>query len=394
MDLAVDPEGNVTVVGGFTGTVNLGDGDHTPRAPYARDVYLVSISRKGDVRWAKTFDATDVVVPAGIGADDQGNVYVAVRFSGSVDAGDGARDSDWTSTLLASYDAGGDLRWAVDFGAPGAADPRDLSVTAVGDLVVAGQYEGEPRVGGEVLAGPGGGFVTAFSEDGTPRWTCAIDGEDTLIEGIHLHDDGDVTIAADGSNEYEHRGTFGRYAPGCGAEWIRGPIWEPNDEPVVSVAGDAGGTFLAYTVIGDVVAGPDLLGGHGEIDAVLERTDPSGTILWGARVGGPDWDTSTAVAPTGSGGVVLGGNLDDEADAQGLPVVGFGGSDAFAVGFDAEGSPLWARAFGGDGHDHGWAVAVDGDAVLVGGDVAGEGDIGPEPFSTGGRIAYVHRFVP
>jgi hypothetical protein len=89
---------------------------------------------------------------------------------------------------------------------------------------------------------------------------------------------------------------------------------------------------------GYAVAGYTLSYGAGVADAFLAKFDATGTHQWTALVGGPGLDQAFAVIQTDEGGFLIAGSTTSH---------GAGGADILLSGFDASGSHLWTRTFGG-----------------------------------------------
>jgi glucose dehydrogenase len=81
---------------------------------------------------------------------------------------------------------------------------------------------------------------------------------------------------------------------------------------------------------------------------------------------------------------VVTGRLQGTLDLGGGPVTSVGASDIFVARYaGADGRHLWSRRFGGTATDMGYAIAIDGDGVVVAGFFQEAADLG------GGRIAAV-----
>jgi hypothetical protein len=97
-DIAMDPAGNVLVVGDFQGSISIGPTAHT--VPN-RGMYVAKFGPAGDYVWSKAFAARDPEPPAEsrgpaeqdvfhVAADTSGNVVLSGVFRGVISFG-GAR---------------------------------------------------------------------------------------------------------------------------------------------------------------------------------------------------------------------------------------------------------------------------------------------------------------
>lgn len=159
-------------VGDFVGTVDFGDGVRTTNG--GQDVWYVSYDALGELRWSHTWgsSANEGETTELIG-DDQGNTYVAGRFS---DAFTIAGSAPLTTTggkdiYVAAFDNLGGLRWLQTFGSTGPDTLTTIGFMADGSLWVAGGFEGTLMAGSlsATSAGMTDGFVAVLnSDDGTP----------------------------------------------------------------------------------------------------------------------------------------------------------------------------------------------------------------------------------
>ena len=123
----------------------------------------------------------------------------------------------------------------------------------------------------------------------------------------------------------------------------------------------------------------------GSADVWLAKFDADGTLLWQRQFGGPLWDRAFDVDAFDGGVYVSGYTFGDIGDDP-AP----GGGDAFAARFDDQGERAWLVQFGTDRTDwgQGAAAAPDGSLYVTG---FTEGDLaGP---NRGERDAFVARLT-
>lgn len=114
--------------------------------------------------------------------------------------------------------------------------------------------------------------------------------------------------------------------------------------------------------------------------------------------GGIDSDQLNALALDGEGRIFALGGFRNTADmdpgAGYTPLVTAGGQDIFLSRFTADAQFEWSMQLGGTGHDHAQALAVQADAVMVGGEFAGTLNAqGVELISNGSSDALLARFA-
>ena len=91
------------------------------------------------------------------------------------------------------------------------------------------------------------------------------------------------------------------------------------------------------------------------LDAFIRKYDPSGTEVWTRQFGAWDRDIAWAVAVSPEGHAYVVGQTEGTLPGQ----QSAGGWDAFVRKYDASGTELWTRQFGGGGADIAAGVAVD-----------------------------------
>ncbi len=109
-------------------------------------------------------------------------------------------------------------------------------------------------------------------------------------------------------------------------------------------------------------------------DPWLARYQADGTRLWIRQFGGtwPESAFAWALAPDGAGGVYISGEVNGTIVS---PPVRHGGYDAWIARFNDAGDRLWIRQIGTFFHEGMWALASDGEGgVFAGGDT--QGDLG------------------
>lgn len=132
----------------------------------------------------------------------------------------------------------------------------------------------------------------------------------------------------------------------------------------------------------DLGGGP--LVSAGDWDIFVAKYDASGTHLWSKRFGGTARNLSWDMVVDGAGNIVVTGTFQGTVDFGGGPLTSAGEFDIFVAKFDASGTHLWSKRFGDTGGDYGNGVAVDGAGnVLVTGSFRGTVDFGGGSLTSG-----------
>jgi hypothetical protein len=170
---AITVVGDVVYVSGtFTGSVDFGVAVLTASGTW--DIYALSLdAATGTPRWARSFGDTGDEGTDGV-AYAAGTLFIAGRFTGTTDLGDGPQASVGGDDgfMLALSDAG-DVLWSRVFGT--AMDDHALAVSANECRVAfGGDMRGSIDLGLGTMSAPVGvrnGFLAEYGHDGTPLWT-------------------------------------------------------------------------------------------------------------------------------------------------------------------------------------------------------------------------------
>ncbi|HEY3803744.1 MAG TPA: SBBP repeat-containing protein [Kofleriaceae bacterium] len=141
--IAVDPAGNITLVGSFEnkGPISFGSGDeHTSLGE--SDAYVARFDTNGKLQWARTFGAEREDVAWGVAADAAGNTVTTGWFQNSVDFGKGgAIASKGNKDVFAiKYDPKGQVVWVDTWGDHDHDQGRGVAMDKDGDAIVVGAF--------------------------------------------------------------------------------------------------------------------------------------------------------------------------------------------------------------------------------------------------------------
>jgi hypothetical protein len=170
--VVVDGSGNSYVVGYFTGSVDFGGGVLTSAG--SNDIFIAKFDAGGNHIWSQRFGDTNNDVGNSVALDPLGNVIVAGWFAGTVDFGGGVLTSAGSDDIfIAKFDAAGNPIWSQNFGDASLDRGDDVAVDKLGNIVMAGHFQGSVDFGGGVLTSSGSTdiFVAAFDAGGTHLWS-------------------------------------------------------------------------------------------------------------------------------------------------------------------------------------------------------------------------------
>ncbi|PKN45760.1 MAG: hypothetical protein CVU59_08110 [Deltaproteobacteria bacterium HGW-Deltaproteobacteria-17] len=270
-------------------------------------------------------------------------------------------------------------------------DGQVLGLEVCDDGVNDGTYDGcmadchhwAPRCGDGLLQS-GEGEVCDLTE--TDGLTCASEGFFGGTLGcLETCDQIDTTPCA---------GSFlqSGFASCSGGDWIGG----------VSITSDAAGNLVVGANFKGLLDLQGLgmsinLNSGGDIDLIVLKFAPDGSLTWARRFGGAGDDVLASVATDSGGNIWVTGYFKGDLPFGTNVLTNNSGSadDAFLAKLAPDGTPLWSNRFGELlTSERGIALAVDNtDAVWVTGTFNGTISLGGTTFATAQREVFIARFL-
>lgn len=429
-DVAVDGLGNVTLLGNFLGTINLGGATLTNPCVFdpqtgdycdPADNYLARFDGAGKHIWSKRFvNKGDGVSGYGItsAGASSGDTWILSYAMGSLDFGAGEIFPDPTpcppgcavDTTIARLDSTGKYVYGKRYsGVSGSDDIKGAAIAVIpaGDVAITGAFSGGVSFGVGTLTSAGSYdvFVAKLNGDGTQHWAKRF-GENTAVQegrAVALDGAGNVFVAGTFKVSIDLGGGALSSAGGSdlflakldssngGYVWAKrfGDVQDQISTGTVKVATDAAGNvFFAGPLQGSVNFGGGVLTATaGKIDMFVAKFDMGGTHLWSKRFGDAQAMASSTfggLAVDTAGALIFTGTGNGSVDFGGGPLVG-----GFLVKLDPSGAHVWSKAYGGG------AVATDGaKSIVLAGALFGTQDLGGGPLtSAGSSDAFVAKFI-
>ncbi|MCH7603365.1 MAG: SBBP repeat-containing protein, partial [Planctomycetes bacterium] len=316
-----------------------------------KDVFLARYDATGLQLWLIKFGTTADDFADALAPDGFGGVFVAGNTKGDLDGS----NAGLNDAFLAHYNDVGGLDWIRQFGTTDDDFAHALTPDGAGGVVVAGSTNGSLD---GVNAGGRDVYLARYNAAGAQLWIKQFGtGATDFPDGITTDGAGGVIVAGstDGSLGGPNAGGrdifLARYDGAGNQLWIRQFGSTSSDNANGLATDDAGGAMVTGLTFGVIVAGAP-----GSGDAFLVRYDGDGNQLWARQFGSSDSDSANAIAPDGSGGVIIGGDTDG---SFGGPNASFE-DDVFLVGYDGLGNQTWVRQFGTEDEEDLEALAPDG----------------------------------
>lgn len=202
-DLAMDTSGNLYTTGSFFGATDFDPGP----AEYVllstlRDngtasggLFVQKLSTEGDFLWVRALEGKGESYASAISMDQDGDIYVAGGFTGTMDLDPGegvwgrTANGDDSNAVLARLNPEGQLVWGTTFGNPESTVAHGIRNDAFGNLYVTLLFQGELEIGAApatIMLAPGSasyqyayGLVKFTPNDTTPPNVVSITPEPT-----------------------------------------------------------------------------------------------------------------------------------------------------------------------------------------------------------------------
>jgi serine/threonine protein kinase len=346
IDIDLDSEGNVYAVGYFAETVDFDPGPATFNltSKGGREIFVLKLDADGTFATAWQMGGPENDWGIGIDFDSRGNMYVTGRFTGTGDFDPSEKAFSLTSigngyvnvdTFICKLDAFGNFLWAKNLEATLAA-PNPQSGFAIAPHPSNGFYLGgnfylptdaDPGPSEVILNSEGGTdiVISKFDDDGNLIWAKATGGAGTdWVNDIASDSQGNVyatghiseTVDLDPSAKtanFTSTGAYDQFIRKMDSDgrflWgrVRGGYF---DEIGDGIAVDARGNVYTAGSGGSLLGreeGPDF-------DIVLEKTSPSGDLVWSRTIGGIGHDVALGIAVDPRGNVYSTGMFQEEVD--------------------------------------------------------------------------------
>ena len=339
--MAIDPAGNLLVVGTFEGSIDFGGGPVSSAG--GSDIFVVKLDPDLNVVWSRRFGGLADDLALGVCTSPAGNILVAGSFRGiNVYLGPGTLYTSLggSDAFVLEIDPGGNPLWSTRLGGVDDDVAEDVALDGTGRVLLAGSQDATATATSVLLI--------QLRLDHTPRW--------------YRHYPGAGHSVAVWKNEQV---LFALYE---GADFVH--MFDANGSGLGSVSSSP------TIVMTDIATGPDesyFVAGSRSADAVVYS--PAGwRTLRAQGTGASAAATRVAVAPDGD--VIMAGRF--HGGLEGLLTSDGNLDDGFVVGTRPDRTIRWALRLGGPENDTagGLAVAPGGEAYWVAGGFRGVANFG------------------
>ncbi|MBK7816496.1 MAG: T9SS type A sorting domain-containing protein [Sphingobacteriaceae bacterium] len=321
LNVVTDATGNIYTVGTFSGTADLDPCASTLNFTSIgdEDVYVIKQNSIGGLIWAKTFGGTNTDIPAGVGVDNSGNVYISGTYGGAIDLDPSAATfSFFTGSIevfVSKLDASGNFVWGVSMGSGANDRATAMKVDGSGNVYTTGSFEGMM----DFDPGAGTFNITPFGSGGTDVFVSKLNTNGNFVWAVNMG--------------------------GVGVDDPKGIVVDALFNVYVT------GSFEDVADF-DTGASTFTLSSLDQQDAFVCKLDGNGAFVWAKQFGGLDRQSGTGLALEGTTNVYITGEYQNTVDldpSAGTFTVTSTGAlySSYAVKLSSAGNFVWAKNISG-----------------------------------------------
>jgi hypothetical protein len=316
------------VVTGFTGGFGIGG-----------NVHLFKTDALGNQLWSRSFGGVQ---------DEVGSCVRETADGGFIVSGRQETSPENFDAYLIRTDAAGNFQWSRAYDLGDDERAHAVAQTSDGGFILAGQaWLGDDIFGSYDV------YVIKTDAQGNVEW------EQTYEEAVPDMDH-DIALSVQETSDGNY--IIGGFTQSFGWDALLMKI-DPLGNRLWSQRYDRGGADECYdvreTTDGGYILTGTSVGGGGDGDVLLLKTDSAGNPVWTRVFGGASDDLGQSVRETRSGGYIITGMTA----SFGVDIW-----DVYVIKTNALGNAVWTRTYGGISDDRGFAVEQTWDGgYIIGG---------------------------
>ena len=384
-------------------------------------LFTSSLLSAQDLNWVKGIGSDHFLGDAvrDMALDQEGNLYITGRFSGTMDFDPGpdsamiSAASGWDG-FIAKYDIQGNFIWALDMASSDGGQSFAIAIDDLGAVYVAGHFLGacdfDLTSNDGYLTTNGAGrdiFLAKYDTDGDYLWAMNLGGtsydeaHDILLDennNVYLTGffrgecdfdpgPGDASIYTNGINDI----FLAKYSSDGNYLWAKHMGGTAADEANAIARDDAGNIYLCgrFFSTADFDPGPGVteLTSNGVWDSFIAKYDAEGNFIWVKSLGGSEIDDAISIAIDQQNNIVCSGFFNETIDLntgiEADSVSSNGSTDIYFLKLDNDGNYLWGKTIGGGFLDLAKSLALDpGGNIYLTGFYNWTVDFDPDPFQS------------
>lgn len=380
--VTTDEQGNVIVVGSFTGGTHIADTFLTGYG--SMESFVAKYTSEGEFLWARVISGPKEDMARGVVTESNGNIFVVGHFTDTVvfDISDndtlGARSEGGQDVFVVKYSPNGQLLWFRTGG--GLEDDTATDIDRYpwsGRLYISGGFQKRAKFGTSTLLSNGltDAFLMKMDPDGNVHWLRKGGGlEHDIAASVTVDPDENIFIVGDFYDQATFDGTqlqalgssdmfLIKYSEDGVQQWAR-----TNGGTTVDVATGVGTDLNGHVYVSGYFQGTTYFQGFSETaisynDVFISQFDGEGNCLWLNSAGSYGLDNCLGMAVAWDGSTYLTGMFEELMYADELTTSG-NGYDVFILNFAPSGEARYVRSAGAGSADIGMAACLGPDQSL------------------------------
>jgi hypothetical protein len=380
LDVCSDSLGNVYTVGYISGQARFAD-DIILSHSGSKDIFISRHNSKGECLWAGSFGSSQTDIATSVIADDNGNIFFAGSFSGTINFSDNITlvSNGSEDMFIAKADSSGNIIWAKQIGSIAPDKITDIDTYDFQNIFVSGFYSDTLVVSDAIDSLFSNGmtniFVAKIDSSGDIDWAKGF-GSDEFDEanGIAVDDGSNVYLTGFFSQnvgfdsfEIESVGEEDIFVTSLDSDgnvrWARSSGSSTGIDNATSITvSDDGTSYLTGSFSGSIYfTESDSLVSNGLRDVYVASYDANGGHRWAFSGGGAGLvDTGEDIECASDGNIYLTGTYAFTSLFVSKALLkSFGSSDVFVLKMNSDGNIIKAKAIGGNYEDFGYGIGVD-----------------------------------
>ncbi|MCF8463675.1 MAG: T9SS type A sorting domain-containing protein [Flavobacteriales bacterium] len=380
--VATDQEGNVFVVGNFTGGTHIADTFLTGYG--SMEAFVAKFTSEGNFLWARVISGPLEDMARGVVTDYEGNAYVVGHFTDTVtfstsSAGNiAAKSAGGQDVFVVKYAPNGHLVWKLTGGGSGDDTATDIDQYRwSGKLYISGGFENRASFGSATILSNGlsDAFLMKMDMSGNAHWIRNGGGlEHDVAASVAVGNDESVYIVGDfydqaafGSSQLQAMGSsdmyLAKFTENGNLEWVR-----TNGGTTVDVGTSVGTDLNGKVFVSGYFQGTTHFDNFSASalsynDVFVSKFDSDGNCEWLSSAGSWGLDNCLGMAVAWDGSTYLTGFFEEEMFTQNVSFVG-NGYDIFVLNFNPDGSIKYGRNAGAASSDFGTGICLGPDQSL------------------------------
>lgn len=359
--------GNIFVVARFSGATDFGGGTFTS-LPGSYDMILAKYKRDGTNLWCWLYGSTGDENPTAIALDSSGNIYVGGTVTGTANVGGyDVVSAGGQDIFVSQYDPYGVPNWRKQFGSGGEDVLNGLAVTAGGNIVITGVFQGTGSLsfGGAPLTGSARQMYVAklSGANGGHIWSKAYFTTSKSSQGnaVAVNSAGDAYIAGTVGTATSFDALFMRINGTTGVEMWHKQVGAGGTELGLCIAVDSlGQPYVAGQFNGAMNFGNNKIIQNNNINPcayIAKLASSDSACQWAVAVNNSlpgSTSTPTAMAMDVRDNVLLTGTFQNSVVFDATTLICTDAQDVFITRYSTTGGTsgvggfTWARKFGGN----------------------------------------------